>query len=240
MRTVISLAAALAMAAAPAMIPRPQDPGDRPMDDRLFAQAAAASGLAEISLSRIAVQEGQDGEVKNYAAEMVEDHTRTSQRLTELAAAKGIALPTEIGIQDQATAVALSGGPGLAFDRGYLQQQVAAAHRRRRPVQGRGRARPGPRAPRVRPRDPADPDRALPDGPRAGRQPGRHRRLVRPVGPARPALMGRRAIVATRLRGPAGRARGHRPPLVPPPPCWCDRKITGARPRVRPARPAGL
>lgn len=126
MRTVISLAAALAMAAAPAMTPRTEDPGDRPMDDRLFAQAAAASGLAEISLARIAVQEGQDGEVKNYAAKMVEDHTRASQRLAELAAAKQIALPTELGIQDQATAVALSGGPGLAFDRGYLQQQVAA------------------------------------------------------------------------------------------------------------------
>lgn len=93
--------------------------------DELFAQAAAASGLAEIAVSNIALKNGTD-ESKKHAQQMIDDHTRANQQLMALAQAKRVALPRTVSIQDAAAAAALAGLKGEDFDREFMKQQHAA------------------------------------------------------------------------------------------------------------------
>ena len=94
--------------------------------DQLFAAAAAASDLAELTTSQLAETRGTDAEVKKFAQQMVADHTRTSQELTALAAAKRLTLPRAMSYQDQATGAALANCPPAEFDRDYAKTQLAA------------------------------------------------------------------------------------------------------------------
>jgi putative membrane protein len=96
------------------------------MNDGLFVAAAAAGGMAEIGVSRIALERAGSDETKLFAQKMVNDHTRANRELTQLAASKQIVVPTALDIKDRATAAALSGISGEEFDRCYAKQQHAA------------------------------------------------------------------------------------------------------------------
>lgn len=95
-------------------------------NDQLFAMAAAAGGLAEVSTGRLAAERATGDAVKQYAQRMVQDHTDANRQLIALAQAKGIALPQQLDIKDQAAAAILSGLRGAEFDREYAKSQVAA------------------------------------------------------------------------------------------------------------------
>jgi putative membrane protein len=96
------------------------------MNDSLFVAAAAAGGMAEIGVSRLALERAGSDEIKMFAQKMVNDHTQANRELMQLAAAKRIAVPVALEFQDRATAAALSGITGEDFDRCYAKLQHAA------------------------------------------------------------------------------------------------------------------
>jgi putative membrane protein len=98
----------------------------RPIDDRLFAAAAAASGLAEIATSKLAMQHAASERVREYARQMIQDHNQAYQRLQALASEKRITLPTNLDVQDQAAGEYMAGLTGADFDRDYMRNQVLA------------------------------------------------------------------------------------------------------------------
>ena len=104
---------------------RAQEPAAAPVNDHLFAAAAAANDLAEITVCRLALQRASDAEVKKFAEMMINDHTRTTQELTRIAATQQLALPRMPDVKDQAAADALSGLSGSQFDREFMKGQVA-------------------------------------------------------------------------------------------------------------------
>ena len=53
--------------------------------DKTFADKAAAGGIAEVKLSKLAMDKGDSPEVKQFARKMVEDHTKAGVELKQIA-----------------------------------------------------------------------------------------------------------------------------------------------------------
>ncbi len=96
------------------------------MDDGLFAAAASAAGLCEVASARLAAERGSSDEVKRFATQMMNDHTKANQELMGLAVASRMALPNTPPITGRAEEAALSGLSGEKFDKCYIKGQLAA------------------------------------------------------------------------------------------------------------------
>lgn len=94
--------------------------------DRRFMMEAAQSDMAELMTSKMAQQKGQSDAVKQYAQMMITDHTATSEKLTSMAQAKGVTLPTDVDGKHKRMAAKLEKAEGARFDREYMQGQVKA------------------------------------------------------------------------------------------------------------------
>ena len=95
--------------------------------DRRFVEEAAESDLAEIATSRVAQQKAASDAVKKYAQHMIDDHTKTSERLRTLAQGKGAQLPAEPdGAEKRLIAKMEKEDAGAEFDREYIAGQVKA------------------------------------------------------------------------------------------------------------------
>jgi putative membrane protein len=92
--------------------------------DRLFAQLAAAGGLAEVELGRMAGQKASADAAKQFADRMVQDHSDANGKLKNLADAAKIPLPTELDADHQVVRDRLDKLNGEAFDRAYIAAQI--------------------------------------------------------------------------------------------------------------------
>jgi putative membrane protein len=88
--------------------------------DSQFANKAAEAGLAEVQLAQLALQRGSSNDVKEYAQDMVKDHTKANNELKQLAARKGITLPQTLNQQHQTAKANLSKLSGASFDQAYM------------------------------------------------------------------------------------------------------------------------
>ena len=66
----------------------------RPANDATFTTRAAAAGMAEVELGRLAEQKAENAAVKAFAKKLVIDHTVSNAELKKLADQEKIALPT--------------------------------------------------------------------------------------------------------------------------------------------------
>jgi putative membrane protein len=98
--------------------------GATPTDVNGFMTRAAEGGMAEIETGKLAVSKAQNAEVKQFAQQMIADHTRANNELKTLAGKKNVTLPTGLDPMHQAMAAKLSGLTGAEFDREYMRGQV--------------------------------------------------------------------------------------------------------------------
>ncbi len=89
---------------------------------------AAESGLAEVQGSQLAVDKASSEQVKAFAQKMIDDHTKVNDELKQLAAKKGVELPTEPSSAHKARLKMLSGAEGAEFDRQYAENLGVKAH----------------------------------------------------------------------------------------------------------------
>jgi putative membrane protein len=99
-----------------------------PQDQRFVAEAVPA-GLAEVELSRLAAERASRDDVRAFAQRMVDDHSQTNERLLAFARHYQIDAPTRPTGDHAQTKAALAQLEGVAFDRAYMQNQVAAHER---------------------------------------------------------------------------------------------------------------
>ena len=92
--------------------------------DRQFVDKAAQGGMAEVQLGELAKEKGSSDAVKQFGQRMVNDHTKANDQLKQLAANKGIELPSTLDSKDEATKTKLSKLSGAAFDRAYMRDMV--------------------------------------------------------------------------------------------------------------------
>jgi putative membrane protein len=120
--TLAALAAVLAVPTARAQ----STTNNAPVNDWLFAEAAAASGLAEVALSEIGVQRATDPELKKFSQELVDEHSRLNGELFALSAQRRVALPRTLDACAQFCTQDLKGLARDHFDRCYAKAQLAA------------------------------------------------------------------------------------------------------------------
>jgi putative membrane protein len=93
--------------------------------DRQFFTEAAHGGMAEVEMGRLATERASNPAVKQFGQRMVDDHTRANNELKQLAARKGVTLPTALDSEQRDKLDRLSKLSGAAFDREYMKEMVA-------------------------------------------------------------------------------------------------------------------
>ncbi|WP_020653720.1 DUF4142 domain-containing protein [Massilia niastensis] len=97
--------------------------------DRKALTDMAMSNMAEIETGKLAVSKSQNADIKAFAQQMVDDHTKAQADVAALAQAKGVTLPTELDAKHKAKGAMLEKLSGEEFDRAYLKQSGMADHR---------------------------------------------------------------------------------------------------------------
>jgi putative membrane protein len=88
--------------------------------DEDFIKTAAMGGMAEVALSKLAIERATDPKVKSFASMMVTDHTKLNSEVKALAAKKNVTLPAELDKKHQEKVDELSKESGKDFDKDYL------------------------------------------------------------------------------------------------------------------------
>jgi putative membrane protein len=96
-------------------------------DEALMMQVAKG-GMMQLEVSRAAVQQAGSEPVRKLAQSEVEEQTGLSAKLKEMAAAKGITLPTTPDPQTQAMLTKMKGMSGADLDRFYVEQSGVKGH----------------------------------------------------------------------------------------------------------------
>lgn len=92
--------------------------------DRKFMADAAADGMAEVALGKLAAEKASQKEVKDFAKMMVDDHTKANAELKSLAEKKAVKLPAEPKPAHKAVEARLARLSGAAFDKAYMAAMV--------------------------------------------------------------------------------------------------------------------
>lgn len=139
---VIGAAAALCSATGLAMAQDPETPSDtsaesgssrtasaehsrhmgKELSDQTFVTKAAQSNMAEIELSKLALEKAESPQVREYAQRMVTDHTKASEELKTLAQKNNLQVPQELDSKHHKAMEKLQKEEGSSFDKAYTQQ----------------------------------------------------------------------------------------------------------------------
>jgi putative membrane protein len=87
-----------------------------------FVKHAAQSNLAEIKVSELAQQKAQSADVKKFADQMVQDHTKANEELAQIAKSKNLKVPDDTDMMHKASMKMLQGKSGASFDTAYMEQ----------------------------------------------------------------------------------------------------------------------
>lgn len=89
----------------------------------------AMVNMAEIEMGKLAQSKSQNPEVKTYAQQMIDDHTKGLAEVQAVAQAKGVTLPTELDAKHKAMSNRLAKLSGEKFDREYMKVGGVASHK---------------------------------------------------------------------------------------------------------------
>ena len=92
--------------------------------DQAFLKEAAEGGFAEVELGQLAVEKSSNEDVKRFAQRMVDDHGKANEDLKQLAAQKGVNLPSEPSAEQKANKERLSKLSGEEFDKEYMSDML--------------------------------------------------------------------------------------------------------------------
>jgi putative membrane protein len=100
-----------------------------PGADKKFAMMVAQTDLAEIQMGNLALQKSTNDDVKKIAQKLVDDHTKTSDAMKQIASQKGLTVPTEPDAKHKALATKLQGESGDQFDKDFITANSADHHK---------------------------------------------------------------------------------------------------------------
>jgi putative membrane protein len=135
-RLLLSTAAAIALTlSVPALAQQPMSSSSRntampqqqqqlSKQDMEFMKNAAIGGMTEVELGKLAQQNGQTQQVKDFGARMVQDHGKANDELKSIAQQKGVQLPDQLDREHQAMRDRLAKLQGDAFDRAYMRMMT--------------------------------------------------------------------------------------------------------------------
>lgn len=89
--------------------------------DKDFVEKAAQGGMAEVKLSKLAMDRAQSMDVKHFARKMVEDHSKANTELKQIAEKKDLTVPTKLDDKHQDAYDKLAKMRGADFDKEYMK-----------------------------------------------------------------------------------------------------------------------
>src|SRR5262245_19721931 len=92
--------------------------------DQNFVKEAAAGGMMEVELGKIAADKATNDQVKAFGRQMQEDHGKAGEDLKTVAASKGVQIPTALEGKQKKTVDRLSKLSGPEFDRQYIRAMI--------------------------------------------------------------------------------------------------------------------
>lgn len=95
-------------------------------DAKTFATMAASSNDLEILSSQLAIDTLQDGQTRDFAQQMIADHTAAAGKMTAAAKADGVEVAYAMLDKDQAVYQTLQTAEPAAFEESYIAMQRAA------------------------------------------------------------------------------------------------------------------
>jgi len=93
-------------------------------DDGDFVHDVAIMNLAQIELSRMALEKSTRPDVKTFAQQLIEDHGAAADKLQSVASASSIEWPGQVDDKRKKDADELAKKQGADFDRDYLEAIV--------------------------------------------------------------------------------------------------------------------
>ena len=93
-------------------------------EEQQFVKKAAAGGLAEVKLSELANDRASDPKVKEFATQMVTDHTQANDELKPIAESNKIPVPTKLTGEHEVAYKHLEKLSGAKFDAAYIKIMV--------------------------------------------------------------------------------------------------------------------
>jgi putative membrane protein len=101
------------------------DEKEKPLPDDQFVDKASAAGLAEVNLANIALKKASSPDVRQFAQQMIDDHTRANRELLALADKKKLAMAQKMDPPHEMLAEKLLRTEGADLDREYMKSQLA-------------------------------------------------------------------------------------------------------------------
>jgi putative membrane protein len=92
--------------------------------DKAFVHDMAIANMAEVELGKLAPERSTDDEVKKFAQLMIDDHTKSLNALTAIAAQRNVAVPTELDAKHVRLRDKIAKWHGNEFDRAYMDAMV--------------------------------------------------------------------------------------------------------------------
>jgi putative membrane protein len=92
--------------------------------DSTFMKHAAADGMAEVAMGRMALDKSSDSQVKQLAQRIVDDHTKANDQLKTIAQDKNVTLPDGPAPDARKSADAMQKMDGAAFDKAWAKHMV--------------------------------------------------------------------------------------------------------------------
>jgi putative membrane protein len=96
--------------------------------DKKFMMEAAMGGKAEVAMAQLALTRSSSDAVKQYAQQMIDDHTKAGEELMQVASMKGITLPMEPDAKHKAMLAKMQGLSGAEFDSTYIKMAGVKDH----------------------------------------------------------------------------------------------------------------
>jgi len=89
-----------------------------------FMEKAAAGGMAEVELGKLAQERAANAQVKEFGARMATDHAKANEELRPIADAKHVALPGGPDKKQQRAYKKLAKLSGAEFDKAYTRHML--------------------------------------------------------------------------------------------------------------------
>lgn len=97
-------------------------------DEKILKEMAQAN-IDEIEAAKLAQSKSQNDQVKTFAQQMIDDHSKALNDVQQIAQQKGVTLPTEPDAKHKAMSSKLEAMTGAAFDKAYMSQAGVADHK---------------------------------------------------------------------------------------------------------------
>lgn len=97
--------------------------------DRDLMRDIAHANLSEIETGKLAQSKSKNENVRKFAQQMIDDHTKAQGEVQQLAQAKGVTLPTEPDTKHKALMKKMEGMSEAEFDKQYMAKGGVADHK---------------------------------------------------------------------------------------------------------------